>query len=315
MSQIVEMKVFVKIVEAGTISRAAEQLGLAKSAVSRRLADLERRLGVQLLSRTTRTSSLTEAGQSYYQRAGVILDELAELDADISSKKGSLEGVLNIAAPFSFGLRHLSGAIDEFTRRHDKLVINLNFSDRQSDLIEEGFDLAIRITELKDSSLIARKIAPVRLLLCASPDYLEIHGRPDSLQDLKQHAGLYYTYAPGTSWKLTDKNGREEAVKLPVKMIANNGDFLQDMAVAGQGLAVLPSFIAAENIRAGKLETLLPDFEFRPLNAFLIYPQTRHLARRVRTFIDFLTERFAGEPYWDKGLNVGGGRNDGSILS
>ncbi len=302
MSQIIEMKVFVKIVEAGTISRAAEQLGLAKSAVSRRLSDLERRLGVQLMSRTTRTSSLTDAGRTYYKRSGEILDELAELDAEISSNKGSLEGVLNIAAPFSFGLRHLASAIDEFTGIHDKLVINLNFSDRQIDLVEEGFDLAIRIADLKDSSLVARKIAPVRLLLCASPDYLEKHGTPRHLHDLKQHTGLYYTYAPGTSWKLINRNGREEAIKVPVKMIANNGDFLQDMAIAGHGLAVLPSFIAAENIRAGKLVTLLNDYSFPLLNAFLVYPQTRHLPKRVRTFIDFLTQRFAGEPYWDKNL-------------
>jgi len=309
MSQFVEMRVFVKIVEAGTISKAAEQLGLAKSVVSRRLSDLERRLSVQLLNRTTRTSSLTEAGRSYYQRAGLILDELAELEADMSHNTGSLEGVLNIAVPFSFGLRHLGRVIDGFTQIHDRLVINLNFSDQQVDLVEEGIDLAVRIADLKDSSLVARKIAPIRLQVCASPDYLAKNGTPQDLQDLKNHAGLYYAYSPssGSGWKLIDKRGREEVVRLPVKMIANNGDFLQDMAIAGHGLAALPTFIAAENIRSGKLVTLLGNYSFPPLNAFLIYPQTRHLPKRVRAFIDFLTAHFAGEPYWD--LNLPGGKS------
>jgi len=302
MSQFVEMSVFVKIVEAGTISRAAEQLGLAKSAVSRRLSDLERRLGVQLLSRTTRTSSLTDAGRDYYQRASLILDELLELDADISSNTGSLEGVLNIAAPFSFGLLHLARAIDEFSQSHDKLVINLHFSDRQVDLVEGGFDLALRISDLKDSSLVARKIAPVRLVLCASPDYLAKNGRLEVPQDLKQHAGLYYAYAPGTTWKFIDRKGREESVKVQAKMIANNGDFLQDMALAGHGVAVLPTFIAADHIRARRLVMVLKNYHLPALNAFLVYPQTRHLPRRVRAFIDFLTARFVGEPYWDLNL-------------
>ncbi len=306
MNQFVEMKVFVKIVEAGAISKAAEQLGLAKSAVSRRLSDLERRLGVQLLNRTTRTSSLTDAGRSFYQRAGLILDELAELDADMSSDTGSLEGVLNIAVPISFGLRHLGSAIDAFSQIHEKLVINLNFSDRQVDLVEEGIDLAIRIADLKDSSLVARKIAPIKLVLCASPDYLAKYGTPQCPQDLAQHVGLYYAYTPGSNWKLIDKNGRQQTVRLTVKMIANNGDFLQKMAIAGHGLAVLPTFIAAENIRSGKLIPVLCNYRFPPLNAFLVYPQTRHLPRRVRTFIDFLTERFAGEPYWDRDLPIGG---------
>ncbi len=306
MSQFVEMSVFVKIVEAGTISRAAEQLGLAKSAVSRRLSDLERRLGVQLLSRTTRTSSLTDAGRDYYQRASLILDELLELDADISSNTGSLEGVLNIAVPLSFGLRHLGDAINEFAQTHDKLVIKLDLSDRLVDLVEEGFDLAIRISDLKTSSLVARKIAPSRLMLCASPHYLAKNGIPKRPQDLKEHVALHYAYAPVTTWTFKDRNDREEKVKLPVKMVANNGDFLQEMALAGHGLAALPTFIAAENIRSGKLVTLLNDYQLPTLNAFLVYPQTRHLPRRVRAFIDFLTARFAGEPYWD--LNLPGRR-------
>lgn len=304
MGQLSEMQVFVKIVDAGNISKAAEQLGIAKSAVSRRLAELERRLDVQLLTRTTRTSHLTDAGRSYYQRANQILEQILELDADMSCSVSALQGTLNIAVPYSFGLLHLGAAINEFTQIHPNIVINLNFADRQVDLIEEGFDLAIRIAELKDSSLIVRKIAPIRLVLCASPEYLAKKGTPKTPAELKQHSALHYTYSAGISWKFVNETNQVSAVKVPPKMTANNGDFLQDMTLAGHGLTILPTFIAAENLCAGRLTPLLKDHKIPHLNAYIVYPQTRHLSKNVRTFIDFLTTRFAGEPYWDASIGA-----------
>ena len=300
MSNFLEMKTLVKIVDAGNISKAADQLGIAKSAVSRRLSELEQRLGVALLTRTTRTSSLTDAGRSYYQRAVQILGEISELDADISSDMILLEGPIKIAVPFSFGMRHLTSAIDAFVKIHPQIKINVDLSDRQVDLVEEGFDLAIRIADLKDSSLIARKIAPIRFKLCAKPDYLAQNGTPEKPNDLKIHAGLHYAYSHGDAWKFTDQSHVDHRIKVPVKMTANNGDFLLDMALSGHGIAILPTFIASNHIRNGQLITLLDKYTIPDLNAYLVYPQTRHLSKRVRTLIDYLIARFAGEPYWDK---------------
>lgn len=303
MSRFLEMKIFVKIVDAGTITKAAEQLGIAKSAVSRRLAELEQRLGVHLLNRTTRSSKLTDAGLRYYKQSVRILNELAELEADITNKKTDLSGVLNLALPASFGLLHVRSAIEAFMTLHPSLTINLHFSDKQIDLVEGGFDLAIRIARLKDSTNILRKISPVRILLCASPKYLENRRPPEHPKDLKNHDGLHYSNSPGSSWKferLSDK--KSFSVKVPVKMSANNGDFLLDMALAGHGVVILPSFLASEKIKSGELVILQKNYQPPTLSAFVVYPQTYHLAKRVRVFVDFLSEYFSGEPKWDVGL-------------
>ena len=302
MGQLEDMDVFVRIVDAGGISRAADQLGVAKSAVSRRLVELEGRLGAQLLNRTTRQSSLTEAGRSYYERALRIIADVSELNADTSNKQMALQGVLKVAVPLSFGLQHLAPAITEFAEMNPGLIIHLDFADRQVDLVEEGFDLAVRIAELKDSTLIARRLAPIRLILCASPDYLAREGQPKSPQDLKTHHGLHYAHAPGSSWKFVGTDGQKSNVALPVKMAANNGDFLRDAAIAGQGLALLPTFLVWKEIEKGELVSVMTNYTVPGLNAYAVYPQTRYLSQRVRTFIDFLSDRFGGAPYWDKNI-------------
>ncbi len=192
MGQLEDITVFIRIVDAGGISRAAEQLGTAKSAVSRRLVDLETRLGVRLINRTTRTSSLTDAGRSYYERVIKIVDDITELNALTEDSNLALEGTIKLAAPLSFGLCHLSPAISAFVKQYPQLSINVDFSDRQLDLVEEGLDLAFRIAYLKDSSLIARKISQIRMLLCASPNYLNQHGIPKTPNDLTNHQLLHY---------------------------------------------------------------------------------------------------------------------------
>ncbi len=303
MGQLEDMKIFIRIVESGGISRAADQLGFAKSAVSRRLADMETRLGARLLNRTTRTSSLTEIGQRFYNRALTIVDDVAELNALTTDANTSLEGIIKLAAPLSFGLTHLAPAIDIFLNQHPGLTINIDFSDRQVDLIEEGFDLAFRIADLKDSNLMARKISPIRLILCASPEYLNKYGTPKTPDDLKNHSLLYYNIMRSNIWTLTDTKGRQSTVNINAKMVANNGDFLKDMAVAGHGIVSSPTFISWQAIAAGDLVPVLTDYKLPQTNAYAVYPQTRYLSRRTRILIDFLVERFGNTPYWEQNIS------------
>ena len=302
MAQLEEMQNFVRVVEAGSISKAADQLGVAKSGVSRRLVDLETRLGVRLMNRTTRRSSLTEAGEAYYSRAARIIADVAELDSTTADTDASLVGKLRLAVPLSFGLCHLSPAIDEFARIHEALDIHVNFSDQHIDLVEQGVDLAIRIADLRDSRLQARRICPVRLLLCASPGYLEQKGRPETPDDLKAHDLLQYDIGAGSKVTLSGKNGEEKVIHTRPRIIANNGDFLRDMAISGHGIILTPSFIAWEAVAAGDLEVILPDYCPPQRSAYAVYPQNRYLSRRARSFIDFLAERFGENPYWDQFL-------------
>ena len=295
-----EMHNFVRVVEAGSISKAAEQLGLAKSGVSRRLAELESRLGVRLLTRTTRRSSLTEAGRTYYEGAVRLLSDVAELDTLVADSEASLEGRLRLAAPLSFGLAHLTPAIDAFAREHPGVLIDIDFSDRQIDLVAQGVDLAIRIAELRDSSLKARGICPIRLMLCASPDYLERRGVPQRPGDLSRHRVLHYDIGGGPVLRLSDGRGGQRQLPVRPRLQANNGDFLRDMAVAGHGIIVTPTFIVWQAVAVGDLVPVLRDYWPPPLNAYAVYPQTRYLSRRARVFIDFLTERFGANPYWDQ---------------
>jgi len=299
MGQLEDMRIFVRIVEAGGVGKAAEQLGMAKSGVSRSLAALETRLGVQLINRTTRRISVTGPGREYYQAAVRIIGDISEMDTLTSNAETALQGQLRLAAPLSFGLCHLSAAIDDFVRDNPGLSFNIDFSDRLVDLVEQGMDLAIRITALRDSSLKARRICPIHLKLCASPAYLETHGVPLAPEDLKHHDTLGYNIGAGTALKLLDTHGKEYVIQTSSRMVANNGDFLHDMALAGHGIVMLPTFIAWRSLSAGKLVPLLDDWPPAPLNAWAVYPQTRYLSQRARAFIDFLARRFGDKPYWD----------------
>ncbi|MDX1519708.1 MAG: LysR family transcriptional regulator [Gammaproteobacteria bacterium] len=302
MGQLEDMTLFIRVVEAEGISRAAAQLGIAKSAVSRRLMDLETRLGVRLLNRTTRTSSLTEAGQEYYERALRIVDDVTELNAMTVDESTALEGTINLAAPLSFGLSHLTPAIDSFIREHPGIRMNIDFSDRHVDLVEEGLDLAFRIARLKDSSLVARRICPIRIVLSASPAYLEEHGRPESPADLKHHRLLHYTMTGARSWKLLDQAGNMSTVKISGDIQANNGEFLKDMAVAGHGIVASPTFICWKAIATGDLVPVLCDYRLPEPAAYAVYPGNRYLSRRVRALVDYLVKRFGENPYWDQNI-------------
>lgn len=302
MGQLEDMQVFIRVVEADGIGRAAEQLGIAKSAVSRRLSELEKRLGTLLINRTTRSSSLTEAGRSYYQQSLKVVDQVAEMNSELQDAERALAGTIRLAVPLSFGLLHLGPAVDLFMKQHPQLSIHLDFSDRRVDIVEEGYDLALRIAELEDSSMQARRICPSRHVLAASPAYLERAGVPQTPAELAQHEVLKYSGSSTDQWTITDATGKQHSPGLKDGIVANNGDFLLQMACAGHGLVILPTFIAWKALAAGDLVTLLPDCSLPDLTAWIVYPRNRYLPRRVRLLIDFMVERFGDRPYWDQAI-------------
>lgn len=295
------MRIFVSIVEAGSITAAAERLNLAKSAVSRGLAELEAHLGAALIQRTTRRLNLTDSGRAYYERCLGILSDVAEAESAVSQSHGALKGHLKVALPLSFGLLHLAPLIQGFMTEHPDIRFELDFNDRQIDLMQEGFDLAVRIATLADSSLIARRLAPIRHVVAASPAYLARRGTPRTAADLAQHDCLAYSNVsdPGL-WHFHDPEGQAGQVRVPVRLAASSGEFLLRAAIAGEGLVMLPTFYLHDAFRAGQLVPLLADHRWPELAAYAVYPPTRHLSTRARTFVDFLAERLAGEPYWDR---------------
>ncbi len=294
------MGTFIQVVEAGSISSAADALGVAKSAVSRRLKELEEHLGVQLFHRTTRQMNLTETGRMYYQRAVRIMQDVQEAELQTSQAHGTLKGSLRVALPLSFSLMHLGPAISDFLQAHPQIEFDLDFNDRKVDLIEEGFDLAVRIATLPDSSLIARRLATIKSVICASPEYLASSGTPQSPDDLVSHRCLIYNLMRDFEhWHLHDSAGRLVKAKIRPYLKASNGEYLRDAAVDGLGIVLMPTFIVYKVIETGRLVPLLTDYRCPQTAAHALYPQTRHLSHRVRAFVDFLVKRFEGTPYWD----------------
>ena len=300
MGQLEDMAMFVRIVEAGSITKAAEQLNIAKSAVSRRLKELETRLGSQLISRTTRQSNLTQAGEQYYQKVSNILNEVDTLNEASSGAPTRIEGTLKMTAPLSFGLLHLKDVIDEYANQHPNLNFELDFSDRHTDLVEEGFELAIRIGEMQDSSYQAKRLSLIRHTLCASPEYLDKMGTPKTVEDLVEHEFLQYSLSKSNTIELTDEQGKKHQVDVNSKIKINNGDFLRDMAVKGHGITFLPTFITYQTVASGELVPILQQYQLPMLTAYAVYPKNRFLSQRCRYFIDFIAERFGDNPYWDE---------------
>jgi DNA-binding transcriptional LysR family regulator len=301
MDKFEDLQAFVAVVEAGSFTAAAERLDAAKSAVSRRVSALEERLGVQLLRRTTRTLNLTDTGRSFYEHSARILADLDEAESAVQHEHGELRGTLRIALPMSFGVRHMCKPIAAFSRLHPQIRFDLNLNDRRVDLLEEGLDLAIRIGHLKDSSLIARKLFDANTVVCASQHYLKTHGTPESPEDLRNHDCLVYSnLADPDTWPWTNKDGSKRKVDVKTVMRVSSGDFLANAAAHGLGIVIQPTFIASEAIRRGNLVPILEEYTWPVTPAYALYPPTRHLSYRLRAFIDFLAERFAGTPQWDR---------------
>jgi DNA-binding transcriptional LysR family regulator len=289
MDRFAHMQIFVAVVETGSITAAAERLDLAKSAVSRRLVELETHLGVSLIQRTTRRLNLTESGRAYYERCVAILADVEDAEAEVSQAHGALRGRLKAALPQAFGLLHLAPLIQIFMKRHPDVHLELDFNDRQVDLMQEGFDLAIRIATLADSSLIARRLTAVPHLVGASPGYLARRGTPRTATDLAHHDCLVYSNVRDPDlWSHHDPAGHAGQVRVAVRLAASSGEFLLQAALAGEGLVLLPVFYVHAALRSGQLVQVLSDHRWPEPAAYAVYPPTRHLSARARAFIDFL---------------------------
>ena len=299
MDKLTSLRALTKVIQHGSFAAAARDMRLSRSAVSKYVIELEQTLGVQLLNRTTRSASPTVNGQAYYERCVAILADLDEADLAVSSAQAEPRGTLRVNAPMSFGTLHLGRAIGTFMERHPELHIQLILSDEFVDPVQEGFDVTLRIADPPSSSLIARKIVPAQRVVCASPDYLKRHGIPRHPTDLRDHDCLSYGHlVTGNQWKLTGADG-DHWIAIPWTLCTNNAEILRDAAVAGRGIALLPTFIAGADLQTGRLTSILADYKAPEMSIHVIYPPTRHLSAKVRVFIDFLVERFAGRPYWD----------------
>ncbi|WP_026224380.1 LysR family transcriptional regulator [Methyloversatilis thermotolerans] len=291
MSQLEDMQIFVTTVDAQSFTAAADRLGLSKQLVSRRIMALEDRLGARLLIRTTRRLSVTDTGRGFYERALKILQDVDEAEQLVANQNAAPRGTLRLSAPMSFGTLHLGPAIARFMATWPEVTIELDLSDRFIDVVGEGYDMAVRIGQLGDSSLIARAIAPTQLLVCASPDYLARRGRPQVLGDLKRHDCLLYGHSRSVEWPFLD-NGRPLSLPITGRLRANNGELAREAAIAGLGLALLPTFIVGDALRAGTLVSVLDEHAPPPLTIYAVYPQHRQQSRTVKVFTEFLRNTF-----------------------
>ena len=297
-----DMAVFAAVVELGGFTAAARELGLSKSAVSKQVARLEGRLGTRLLQRTTRRLSPTEAGAVFHEGCQRALAEAAAAEAAVTHLAGAVRGRLRINAPMSFGVQHLSPLLSGFMARYPELELEVGLNDRLVDLVEEGYDLGVRIGHLESSSLVARRLAPIRRAICASPDYLARHGRPETPEALARHRCLIYSNLESPRvWRFHGPGGsRRVTVAGPLE--SNNGDVLADAAVAGCGIACLPAFILCDALADGRLVELLTDWRDSGAPAlYAVYPARRHLAPKVRAFVDYLAEQISDPPSWEPG--------------
>lgn len=296
------LNVFVKVAEAGSLSGAARVLDTSNPSVTRHLAELETHVGARLFNRNTRRLSLTETGAIYLERCKQVLADIDTANMDAATSASQPNGALRINAPVSFSVNHLARVLPEYAQRYPEVHLDVTLSDRVVDLIDEGYDLAIRIGRVQDSSLVARQIAPARMVICASPDYLKVHGTPKAPADLARHNCLDYTYSSTRGeWHLA-RAGKTHVVRVKGSMQSNNGDLLREAAIAGMGIIVQPSFMVHRELRDGQLIALLNDHVIAGKTILAVYPSRRHLSAKVRTFVDYLVEKFGDNPYWDRGL-------------
>ena len=298
MDRFQEMRAFVAVVDAGSFARAADALQISRTAISRLVAELEGRLGARLLHRTTRRLSLTPEGEVFHERCRQLLDGLAEAEAELSHQTGEAVGQLRINVPVSFGVLHLAPLWPAFMARYPKVMLDVTLSDRLVDVVDEGYDLAVRISRLQASSLVSRRLASTRLVLCASPQYLQRHGVPAHPSELARHAVIAYSLlAMGDHWAFEGpqepgESGRPITVTVRPRMRTNSGDTCCAAALQHQGIVLQPSFLVGAYLAAGALVEVLPNYRSIELGVYAVYPSRKHLAPRVRALIDFLVEAF-----------------------
>lgn len=293
MDRFLEMQTFSAVVDAGSFVRAADALSMSKAAVSRYVSDLEARLGVRLLHRTTRRLSLTEEGLVFHARCKELLAGLEEAEGELSSRNVVASGLLRINAPVTFGIHHLAPLWGEFIARHPKVTLDVTLSDQIVDLVEEGYDLAIRIATLPSSTLVSRRLASTRMVLCATPKYLAQHGTPRQPSELAQHAVIAYSYwSTKDEWHFDGPHGGV-SVRTQPRIRTNSGETCRAAALAHQGIVLQPSFLVGADLSAGSLIELMPEYSAIKLGIYAVYPTRKHLSPRVRALIDFLVAFFA----------------------
>jgi DNA-binding transcriptional LysR family regulator len=298
MDRLQAITAFTRVVETGSFARAADRLGVSVSAVSRHVADLEAHLGVRLLNRTTRRLSLTEPGRAFHERSVQLLADLDEAEQAVGAGARVPRGTLRITCGTTFGTRHVAGVIAAYAAQHPQVRFDLDLSDRVVDLVEEGFDLAVRIGPVTSPALIVRRIGTTSLVCCAAPAYLKRHGVPQVPEDLARHPCLTYAYAPDRDvWRFHGPDG-VHTVEVSGPVQANNGEMLTALGIAGMGVHLEPDIVVAPHVRDGTLVRLLADYRPPSMPIQAVYPSRRHLSAKVRSFIDFMAARFAAQPTW-----------------
>jgi DNA-binding transcriptional LysR family regulator len=295
-----EMSVFVKVVASGSLSAAARELGVSPAMVSRRLAALEGRLGVRLVNRTTRSLHLTDEGASYYESCSRVLAEIEHANAAASAGRQEPQGTLRVALPAAFGNQYVAPLVPQFAARYPAVQLSLSLSDRTVNLLEDGFDLAVRIAALGDSSLAARRLAPNRRVVCATPEYLRRHGAPRTPDELAQHNCLIASDF-STAWEYKGPDGKSGSVRVSGRYVCDNWEVLREWALAGLGIALKSTWDVRRHLENGALVSLLPGYSFDgDVAIYAVYPHRRHLPAKTRAFIDFLASSFGPEPFWDR---------------
>ena len=302
MDRLGDIGLFLRVLDLGSISAAARSLDISVAVASQRLQRLEKQLGVRLLHRTTRRLHATTEGAALAERGRVLVEDLEALTSELRETGAAVSGTLRMTTSASFGRQYLSPLLPEFLARHPKVRISVDLSDLMKDLVSSGFDLAIRIGALEDSTLVARKLAPNRRVLCASPAYLAKRGAPSTPADLAAHECLLLVGSQGRQdiWRLTDHNGRETAVQVGGRFESNYGEVLRDAAVAGLGIALHSTWHVNEDLRSGRLRTVLPHYRLADTGIYALMPQRRLVPLRVRAFADFLAEKFGETPPWER---------------
>jgi len=293
MDKFIEMQAFVNVADAGSFVKAAEALDVSKAAISRHVAELESRLGVRLLHRTTRKLSLTPEGEVFLARCRELLGGVDEAEAEITSRSSEASGLLRINVPSSFGLLHLAPLWPEFMAQHPQVTLDVTLSDRVVDLVEEGFDMAVRIADLPSSSLVSRRLTSTRLVLCASPSYLAARGRPNHPSELAAHDVLAYNLlAMGDQWEFTGPGG-VVSVKVTPRLRTNNGDTCRIAALRHQGIVLQPTFLVGPDLLEGTLVEVMPAWRSVEFGVFAIYSSRKLVSPKVRLMIEFLVNAFS----------------------
>ena len=293
MDRLTEMEAFATVVDQGGFTDAAKKMGISKSAVSKHISSLEARLGARLLNRTTRRVSPIEIGLAYYDRARRVLSDAGEADALVASMQSAPAGLLRLSVATDFGVNHLSPILGDFLQQFPDITVNMVLNNRYVELISEGFDMAIRMGDLEDSSLRARKLTETQMRMIAAPSYFEKHGRPTRLDDLNSHKLLHYSnQASGNAWKITAPSGEERQIRSAGWLSVNDGQSLLNACIAGLGIAYLPSFLYANAMEQGQVVDVMPDLPVERTGIYAVYPPGRFTQPKVRAFIDFLVAHF-----------------------